>query len=94
MYMLFAAILDYKEPWKEIARAKYPILFPETDYEQRGRCRNVAFTCNALLDDDNTVKIYYGASDTCIAMAEAPLDEIVKACFEPYQLMLSKKGSF
>ena len=93
MYMLFAVILDYKEPWKEIARCKYPILFPETDYEQKGRVRNVVFTCNALLDDDNTVKVYYGASDTCIALAEAPLDEIVKACFEPYQLTLSKKGS-
>ena len=53
----------------------------------------MVFTCNALLDDDNTVKVYYGASDTCIALAEAPLDEIVKACFEPYQLTLSKKGS-
>ena len=93
MYMLFAAILDYKEPWKEIARCKYPILFPETDYEQRGRVRNVVFTCNALVDDDGMVKVYYGASDTCIALAEAPLDEIVKACFEPYQLTLSKKGS-
>ena len=88
MYMLFAAILDYKEPWKEIARCKYPILFPESDYEQRGRVRNVVFTCNALVDDDGMVKIYYGASDTCIALAEAPLDEIVKACYEPYQLTL------
>lgn len=93
MYMLFAAILDYKEPWKEIARCKYPILFPETDYEQRGRVRNVVFTCNALVDDDGMVKIYYGASDTCIALAEAPLEEIVKACYEPYQLTLGSKGA-
>ena len=92
MYMLFAAILDYREPWKEIARCKYPILFPETDYEQRGRVRNVVFTCNALLDDDNTAKVYYGAADSCIGVAEAPLEDIVRACYEPYRFTLSRKG--
>ena len=94
MYMLFAAILDYREPWKEIARCKYPILFPETDYEQRGRVRNVVFTCNALLDDDNTVRVYYGAADSCIGVAEAPLEDIVKACYEPYRFTLSQKGQY
>lgn len=89
IYMLFAAILDYKEPWKEIARCKYPILFPEADYEQRGRVRNVVFTCNALVTEDNMLRVYYGASDSCIGIAEAPLEEVVKACYEPYKFMLS-----
>jgi len=94
IYMICAAILDYKEPWKVIARTKYPILFPETDYEQRGRVRNVVFTCNAILEDDGMVKIYYGAADSCICVAEAPLDEIVKACYEPYRFNLNKRGKF
>ena len=89
--MLYAAILDYKEPWKVIARSKYPLLFPETEYEQKGRVRNVVFTCNAILEDDGMVKVYYGAADTCIGVAEAPLDEIVKSCFEPYRFTLGLK---
>ena len=91
IYMLYAAILDYKEPWKVIARSKYPLLFPEAEYEQKGRVRNVVFTCNAILEDDGMVKIYYGAADSCIGLAEAPLDEIVKSCFEPYKFTLKLK---
>lgn len=91
IYMLYAAILDYKEPWKVIARSKYPLLFPEAEYEQQGRVRNVVFSCNAILEDDGMVKVYYGAADTCIGIAEAPLDEIVKSCFEPYKYTLSLK---
>ena len=91
IYMLYAAILDYKEPWKVIARSKYPLLFPEAEYEQKGRVRNVVFTCNAILEDDGMVKVYYGAADTCIGVAEAPLDEIVKSCFEPYKYTLGLK---
>ncbi|MBR2508238.1 MAG: glycoside hydrolase family 130 protein [Lentisphaeria bacterium] len=84
-YMLYAAILDYKEPWKVIARSKYPLLFPETEYEKNGRVRNVVFTCNAILEENGMVKVYYGAADSCIGLAEAPLEEIVKSCYEPYK---------
>lgn len=84
-YMLFAVILDYKEPWKEIARAKYPLLFPEAPYEKSGRVSNVVFTCNALVEDDGTVKIYYGAADSCIGLAEIPLARLVESCYEPYK---------
>ncbi len=94
-YMLFAVILDYKEPWKEVARTKFPILFPEAPYEVTGRVSNVVFTCNALLEEDDMIKVYYGAADTCIGLAEISLDELVKACHEPYRysLTLKRKGA-
>ena len=38
------------------------------------------FTCNALLEEDNSVKIYYGAADTCIGLSEAKLEDLVEAC--------------
>ena len=91
IYALFAAILDYREPWKVIARSKRPLLFPETPYERTGRAGNVVFTCNALLEPDNSVKIYYGAADTCIGLAEMQLEDIVKSCYEGYQYMLNQQ---
>ena len=45
----------------------------------QGRVMNVVFTCNALLEED-TVKIYYGAGDTNIGLAEGQLEEILDAC--------------
>ena len=80
IYCLYAAILDYKEPWKVIARSKSPVFFPETPYERSGRVTNVVFTCNAIVEPDNSVKIYYGAADTCIGLAEAKLDDLIDAC--------------
>ena len=80
IYCLYAAILDYKEPWKVIARTDYPILFPEAPYEQTGRVSNVVFSCNAIVEPDNSVKIYYGAADACIGLAEGKLKEIIDAC--------------
>lgn len=91
-YSLFAVILDYKEPWKEIARIKYPILFPETPYERAGRASNVVFTCNALLEDDGMIKIYYGASDANIGLAEIPLKTLVNECYESYKYTYSLGG--
>ena len=89
-YMLFAVILDYREPWKVIARSKSPILFPEAPYETAGgRVRNVVFTCNAILEENNRLRIYYGAQDTAICMAEAPLDEVVNACQTPYRYLMN-----
>ena len=89
IYSLFAAILDYKEPWKVIARSKAPVMFPVTRYEREGRVSNVVFTCNAIVEPDETVKIYYGAADTCIGLAEARLSDLVEACYRDYEFMLN-----
>lgn len=88
IYSLFAAILDYREPWKILGRSKHPVLFPEMAYERSGRVSNVVFTCNALLEDDQTVKIYYGAADACIGLAEAKLSDLVAACYGDYRYMM------
>ena len=45
-----------------------------------GRVMNVVFTCNAILEDDGMVKIYYGAADTNIGLAGGKLDDIINAC--------------
>ena len=45
-----------------------------------GRTSNVVFTCNALPEDDGTVRIYYGAADSSIGLATAKLQDIIDAC--------------
>ena len=77
-YCLGALLLDLEDPTKIIARSKGPIIEPEEDYEVFGFYGNVIFNCGVLPEDDGTVKIYYGAADTCIAYAETTVDEILE----------------
>ena len=74
--------MDLEDPSKIIGYSRNFILWPEHDYEMRGRVSNVVFTCNALLEDDGTVKIYYGAADTNIGLAEGKLSDLIDICLQ------------
>lgn len=82
IYRLKAALLDLNEPWNVIGYSDY-ILYPEHDYEMKGRVANVVFACNAILEDDgDTLRIYYGAADTNIGLATGSLSALVDACLK------------
>ena len=82
-YCTAAVLLDRDEPWKMIGRTKVPLLAPETDYEARdGFRRNVVFPTAAVPAPDGKLRIYYGAADTVIALAEAKTDDIIALCLE------------
>lgn len=89
IYRLGVCLLDLEDPSKVIARGEDAILWPEHSYEMTGRVGNVVFTCNALVDDDETVRIYYGAADTCVGLAEGKLTDLIDACFRKNSLRLS-----
>jgi len=40
------------------------------------------FVGGALVEPDGEVKVYYGAADTAICVATAPLQDIIDCCFE------------
>lgn len=80
IYYLKACLLDLNDPSQVIGYTRDFILWPEHTYEMYGRVMNVVFTCNALLEEDGTVKIYYGAGDTNIGLAEGKLEDILDAC--------------
>lgn len=80
VYRLGVALLDLEDPSKVIARGDDTVLWPQHDYEFLGRVGNVVFTCNAIVEDDQTVRIYYGAADTCIGLAEAKLADLIETC--------------
>ena len=82
-YCTAAVLLDRDEPWKMIGRTKVPLLAPETEYEARDGFRwNVVFPTAAVPAPDGKLRIYYGAADTVIALAEAKTDDIIALCLE------------
>lgn len=88
IYRLGVALHDLHNPAKVIARGEDAVLWPEHDYELTGRVGNVVFTCNATVEADGTVKIFYGAADTCIGLAEARLGDLIDACFRKNPIRL------
>jgi predicted GH43/DUF377 family glycosyl hydrolase len=88
IYRLGVCLLDLKEPSRVIARGEDAVLWPEHPYEMTGRVGNVVFTCNALVDADENVRIYYGAADTCIGLAEGKLGDLIDACYRKNSLRL------
>jgi beta-1,2-mannobiose phosphorylase / 1,2-beta-oligomannan phosphorylase len=75
-YSLGALLLDYENPQKVLARSPEPILKPEAIYEREGFYGNVVFTCGLVADGD-VVRIYYGAADAVIAVADLSLAAIL-----------------
>ncbi len=79
-YCMNAALLDLENPARVLAVSKTPVLEPVESYEKEGFYPNVVFSCGALLRD-GVIWMYYGAADRVMALARAPLDEILE-CME------------
>ncbi|MGD8501469.1 MAG: glycoside hydrolase family 130 protein [Phycisphaerales bacterium] len=79
---LGAAILNRNDPSRVLARSNIPILTPREKYERIGDIGNVVFSCGALLEDGNQIRVYYGASDSCICLGIGTLDDIIRVCLE------------
>lgn len=93
IYRLGVAMLDLDNPARVIARGEDAVLWPEHDYEMHGRVGNVVFACNAIVEDDGLVRIYYGAADTCVGLAEGRLEDLIDACYRPNPYLLRPLGS-
>lgn len=92
VYRIGAAILDYQNPSKVIARTENALLYPQYDYEKVGRVSNVVFVCNAILEEDGeNLKVYYGAADSCIGLAEAKLSDIIDECYKKNEYSLKNR---
>jgi predicted GH43/DUF377 family glycosyl hydrolase len=82
LYRLGLALLDREHPERVIARANEWVFGPHAPYEVAGDVPDVVFPCGWILDDDgDTVRMYYGAADTCIAVATASLKELLSYLF-------------
>ena len=76
IYRLGLALLALDDPRKVIRRSDEWIFGPKASYEREGDVDDVVFPCG-WIEKDGLVDMYYGAADSCIALASAPLDDLV-----------------
>ena len=70
IYRLGLALFDRDQPEKLLKRGDEWVFGPEERYEQRGDVGNVVFPCGYTIGEDgDTIRLYYGAADTTIALA-------------------------
>jgi beta-1,4-mannooligosaccharide/beta-1,4-mannosyl-N-acetylglucosamine phosphorylase len=87
-YRAGVMMLDLEDPTKVRKVQMRPLMEPETDYEcapdfHENTCRpNVLFPCAAIVEPDDEVKIYYGASDTTVCVATAGLQDLIDFCLK------------
>lgn len=83
-YLYHAGVLlaDLKEPWKVIRVGREPILSPEELYETTGHAPNVVFASSQIVEEDGSVKLYYGASDRYQCVADTSVDLLLEAALE------------
>ena len=82
-YCASVMLLDGDEPWKVLGLSRVPLIAPEAPYERdEGFRTNVVFPTGMIRMADGTIRIYYGAADTVIALAEAREDDLIRLCLE------------
>ncbi len=70
IYRLGLALFDLQAPDRCLKRGDEWMFGPEEDYERHGDVNDVVFPCGYTLEPDgDTIRMYYGAADSCIAMA-------------------------
>lgn len=79
LYRLGLALFDLNAPERCLKRGSEWVFGPEEPYEQRGDVDNVVFPCGyTIAPDGDTIRLYYGAADTSIALATGS----IKCCLE------------
>lgn len=91
-YKMGAMLLDIDKP--EIVKycASTPVLEPDERYENEGFKAGVVYACGSLIKDD-TLYLYYGASDTSVAVATANLKIFLTQLKESHYAALEKTGT-
>ena len=79
IYRAGSVLLDLEDPSKVVAQCNVPLLSPREEYERVGDVGNVVFACGIIVEPNDEVRMYYGAADTCICVATAPMSEIIEA---------------
>ncbi len=79
LYRLGVALLALDQPARLLARGDSWIFGPQSDYECEGDVANVTFpTGYTVAPDGDTLRVYYGAADTCIALATGSIRQILR----------------
>jgi len=77
IYRLGLALLDLHNPGRVLQRSDEWLFAPTERYEREGDVADVVFPCGWVLAG-NEVRMYYGAADTCVALATAHLPDLLE----------------
>jgi predicted GH43/DUF377 family glycosyl hydrolase len=79
IYRLGLALFDLHEPERCLKRSNEWVFAPQEPYEQRGDVDNVVFPCGyTIAPDGDTIRLYYGAADSSIALATGSVRALLK----------------
>jgi len=79
IYRLGLALFDLNEPERCLKRGDEWVFGPEEPYEQHGDVDKVVFPCGyTVAPDGDTIRIYYGAADSSIAVATASIRRMLQ----------------
>lgn len=78
IYRAGLALLDLDDPRRVVRRSEEWIFGPAAPYEIAGDVDHVVFPCGWVLDAaGEIVSVYYGAADSVVAVATAPLGDLL-----------------
>jgi predicted GH43/DUF377 family glycosyl hydrolase len=78
IYRVGLALLDRERPERVLARSADWVFGPEAPYERGGDVGNVVFPCGWILGPDgDTLRVYYGAGDTCVCVTTASVGALL-----------------
>jgi len=77
-YKVGAMILDEDDPTRVLHRSPVPVLEPSEPYEHTGYKGGVVYV-TGVVEKNGTLFIYYGAADSTVGVACAPLETFLSA---------------
>ncbi|MHC5053344.1 MAG: glycoside hydrolase family 130 protein [Planctomycetota bacterium] len=78
LYRLGLALFDSETPETCLLRGDEWVFGPEESYERVGDVGGVVFPCGYTIDDDgDSLNLYYGGADSCLALAYASVAELL-----------------
>ena len=78
IYNVGVALADLREPWKLLRVGDECIMTPEEPYENAGHTPNCVFLSSHVVEDDGSIKLYYGASDRYQCVAESSVSDLLE----------------
>jgi predicted GH43/DUF377 family glycosyl hydrolase len=78
IYRLGLALFDLKRPEVCLQRGNSWMFGPEAPYERGGDVKDVVFPCGQTIGaDGDTIHLYYGAADSCVALAKGSIRRLL-----------------
>jgi len=78
IYRLGLALFDLDQPEICLQRGDSWMFGPEAPYERVGDVHDVVFPCGQTIDEDgDTINLYYGGADSCIAVATGSIRRLL-----------------